>query len=399
MNANDKLAIGRMVVRKQAPYMSTVVMMLAPTPMAGLGTMGVSARGALVYDPEWVAKLPQAELAGVLVHECLHLLHGHHKRLVPPAYDARLANVAKDLAINDAVLAMGFELPKDGMFAAAFGFEAGLVAEEYYGLLLSLAGPPPPCTGPGAGKCGSCAGEELGGEPGDDDPDARSDADVERAAKVVAEEVRQHSAKHPGTVPGMLDVWAGKLLSPPKVRWQDKLRRYARSRVAAAQAGMADYTYRRPNRRFAWDPAAPIRPSLAGAPPRVALVVDTSGSMLGGALEAAVSEARGVLAACGAGVTFVAADAVVQGSVSDVRTVRELLGKLKGGGGTDFRPAFDALLARRQRPDVVIFATDGYGPAPEKEPIPTIWLLIGKDPPKPAEWGAYVVVDDAGEAD
>ena len=52
-----------------------------------------------------------------------------------------------------------------------------------------------------------------------------------------------------------------------------------------------------------------------------------------------------------------------------------------GGGGTDFRPYFEALVDRMQheRPNIIVFATDGYGAAPDVGPvgIETIWLMIG----------------------
>jgi predicted metal-dependent peptidase len=129
--------------------------------------------------------------------------------------------------------------------------------------------------------------------------------------------------------------------------------------------------------------------------PRVALVVDTSGSMGSREIEDALTEARGILEAVGAEVTFVACDADVH-ELRPVSTVRDAMRLLKGGGGTDFRPAFEALSAVKPRPEVVIFATDGYGPAPHVQPpgMNTIWLLVGGNKNPPAQWGECVVIKD-----
>jgi predicted metal-dependent peptidase len=61
-----------------------------------------------------------------------------------------------------------------------------------------------------------------------------------------------------------------------------------------------------------------------------------------------------------------------------------------GRGGTDFRPPLARLFLRQQRVDLVIYFTDGYGPAPENPPrIPVIWCLT-EDGERPAPWGKVV---------
>jgi predicted metal-dependent peptidase len=51
-----------------------------------------------------------------------------------------------------------------------------------------------------------------------------------------------------------------------------------------------------------------------------------------------------------------------------------------GGGGTDFRPVFDWVAARRgngPRPcDAVVYCTDGYGTFPPRPPAyPVAWVV------------------------
>ena len=48
-----------------------------------------------------------------------------------------------------------------------------------------------------------------------------------------------------------------------------------------------------------------------------------------------------------------------------------------GGGGTDFRPVFEAIEKSGIIPDVLVYFTDGYGTFPDKEPsYPVIWASI-----------------------
>jgi predicted metal-dependent peptidase len=124
-------------------------------------------------------------------------------------------------------------------------------------------------------------------------------------------------------------------------------------------------------------------------------VIDTSGSMSSRDLTAALTEVRGVLLAVGGQVELCTCDAAVHG-LAPIRSVQQAAGQLRGGGGTDFRSAFEALLGRPRgkRPDVVIFMTDGQGPAPATAPAcKTIWVLIGNGSRRPAEWGEAIEVE------
>ena len=62
--------------------------------------------------------------------------------------------------------------------------------------------------------------------------------------------------------------------------------------------------------------------------------------------------------------------------------------KVKGFGGTDFRPVFDYIQKKmHEQPDLLLFFTDGYGTAPKRHPAyPVMWVLTS-DGVTPAEWG------------
>ena len=61
---------------------------------------------------------------------------------------------------------------------------------------------------------------------------------------------------------------------------------------------------------------------------------------------------------------------------------------LMGGGGTDFRPAFEHVEEEMYNDvKLLMYLTDGYGAAPEKSPpYPVLWVLC-EGGVKPAEWG------------
>ncbi|MHA1167313.1 MAG: vWA domain-containing protein [Candidatus Hodarchaeales archaeon] len=55
--------------------------------------------------------------------------------------------------------------------------------------------------------------------------------------------------------------------------------------------------------------------------------------------------------------------------------------KIKGRGGTDFRPVFDYLIENNTLYDILVYFTDGYGEFPRKNNTgkPVIWVMTTKD--------------------
>lgn len=171
----------------------------------------------------------------------------------------------------------------------------------------------------------------------------------------------------------------------------------------AYRPGAIDFRYGRPSRRqsvMGHGLGHPVLPAMQRPVPNVGIAIDTSGSMSAEDLTLAVSEAKGILEAVGAELTFIACDAEVR-AIKVVNDTSSLVRSLVGGGGTDFNPVFKAVQTIRPRPEVLIFATDGWGPAPDKPPrgIRVVWLLIGEQgrPPEfPGEpWGEMVKVEES----
>ena len=112
--------------------------------------------------------------------------------------------------------------------------------------------------------------------------------------------------------------------------------------------------------------------------PRVACVLDVSGSMFDGSLEKAMAEVLGIVKAVGAEVKVYATDMQVAG-VGSIRTARDFKQiDNAGGGGTDMRVGVAE--AMKDRPHVVVILTDGYTQWPSREDMAGIKIIAAITP-------------------
>jgi hypothetical protein len=345
--------------------------------------------------------------------------------------------VATDLSINPGVGAMGFRLPAHGLQPSQFNMADNLTAERYYEELIKRA-PKLFYVGEGDGDegeggegseadgksipvhgCGSCSGrahkkepkpgqpskpgsgtpDEGDDEDGKDGQQGRTQGEINRAKAAVAADIQEAQAQGRGRVPADLVKWANGILTPPKVRWQEKLARSCRAAVAY-RPGSGHTTYAKISRRQAgigFGGGCPVLPSYRATKPQVTLLIDTSGSMGQDATACVMSEAQGILAACGSSLDVVVCDAEVHGA-KKVRSIQEACAMLRGGGGSDFRPAFDQIDATRPRPHLIVAATDGDITVPAHAPagIEVIWLIVKGEyygGRRPCAWGTFIEIE------
>ncbi len=211
--------------------------------------------------------------------------------------------------------------------------------------------------------------------------------------KETAEAIRDAASKSPGSVPGDWARLVGDLLAPPRVPWQQRLGKMVRNAVAF-RPGAIVTTYNAPSRRQAgigYGAGRPVLPRYRAPVPRVAVAIDTSGSMGAAELTEAVVEVRGILKAIGSDIQFCACDTEVHKS-GTARRAEDVIAGLHGGGGTDFRPVFEHLATVKPRPEIVIFATDAWGPFPAVAPpwCKVIWLLVGANVNKEIPFGEVI---------
>ena len=459
LSPTQKLSTGRHISSKLLPYFGTAIRSLVPVVTRGMGTMSVSDDGRLFYDPEFVNAENIHVVTFAVAHETMHVIFKHNKQTLKLGigYDTQLAEIAnfgQDFVINDILKEAGFKVPDWAFTPAKFGYPEGLGWREYYNLIsqriasgeaedlksqLQRPGSFGPGTGepvkdpkPGAGSsCGSGAGNPHPNEPGfnpdakdgdEDDPNAgkgqdgqgngeddpnpssvkgRSQRDWDRIRKDAAQQANAQKGR--GSMPGGLARWAEEAVKPPKIDWRAALARSVRRGIAWTK-GSGDYRYNRPSRRqvtLGFGPGHVVLPSLVSPVPNIWCVIDTSGSMGDKQIMDSISEVGGILSTIsGASLTFLSGDAQVH-DVIKVRSVEQVKKFITGGGGTDFRPPFELAMKqpRSSRPNILVYLTDGMGPAPETPPpgIHTIWVLVGPYRTPPTNWGDMVDLELQGK--
>lgn len=386
------LAAARAVVCERAPYFRAGVLALVPRETPGFGSFATTKDWIMLWDPAVAVKWGVEGTAAAITHELFHLIRDHFERFSAAGTNEDVANIAGDLAINPSVCEMGFKIPSESMFPDKFGLADGLTAEQYYAELSKMKIEYRYTLGDG---CGSCSGRRIAIEPDEEESneEGRSAVDIKRVKIVIAKEIK---GKNWGSMPGGLDRWADSMLAPPAIRWEEKLARVCRA-ATAYRPGSGYSTYSRLSRRQAgigFGPGRPVLPSYRATRPRVTFLIDTSGSMGNDQLALAMTEAHGVLKACGAVMEVVVCDAAVRGAKT-VKSIGEACKMLKGGGGSDFRPAFDKIQNTHPKASIVVAATDGYISVPPTEPpgIKVIWLLVGGGAQKPCSWGTAIQID------
>lgn len=224
---------------------------------------------------------------------------------------------------------------------------------------------------PGSGSGDDDAPGTGGGQEVDSRPISATEMQQEmqqRAARGALTE--QARAKQQGThVDAFVRRFVDDILQE-QVSWPILLRRLMRKATARE-----DYSMRRPSRRGL--SRGVITASLRSeALNKICAVCDTSGSVSNAELQAQAAEVAAVVREAKAKSTEVAfVDTAVRNTQSFRRGER-IKFKPKGGGGTDFRPG--VAWAEQQKPDVLIYFTDGYGSFPKTPPnFPVIWVLTG----------------------
>ncbi|MFJ3925838.1 VWA-like domain-containing protein [Streptomyces sp. NPDC090022] len=362
----DKLFAARLHAARVRPYLATALFALHAVESRRVPTMGVDRYWRVYVSPAFVARTPVEELAGVWVHEVSHLLRDHHGRsdrfarvhgLTGAAERLRM-NIAADCEINDDVFGDGLVRPGGAVDPAALELPEGRLMEDYLGLFrLGLRTHHLAWLDCGSGADGLDRAWELG-------PDgAHGLSEQERDA--VRFRVAQGIIGRPGDAPRGWQRWAKEAFHPPQP-WRELLGAAVRSATSGSGAG-EDYTYGRPARRSAGLPGV-VLPSLRRRPPRVGVIIDTSGSVSDEELGSALLEVAAISRAVGGRrdlVTVVPCDAAAR----TVHTLCRAEGiPLLGGGGTDLRTGFAAALRAGSRPDVIVALTDGQTPWPATRP-------------------------------
>ena len=391
---HTRLAAARLRAAEAQPFLAMALYALTVVPDASRPTFAVDERWRLYVNPRKLREWSVPEVAGVLLHEVSHVLRDHAGRArtagIAGEDAAHLWNVAGDAEINDDLLSAGVTLPGGAVTPDVLGMPPGKVAEYYYARLEREPEPPVIAEDCGAG-CHGHGTRDL--PPGL--PPGLSDAEALLLRRRVAEAIARGAGQQPGTIAGGWLRWAQAVMHP-QLDWRRLLTAKVRS-SAAAVSGAMDYSYSRPPRRRV---PGVVLPSLRRPLPRVAVIVDTSGSVDDEQLSAAWTEVHGCLRTLGIRrdlLTVYAADAAAHRLTGPPRRQIELT----GGGGTDMAEAITTALATRPVPDLVVVITDGLTPWPAARPRRDVIVALLPAPfrrPAPPPWAHVVEVPQEGAA-
>jgi len=337
----------------------------------------------VMYGKDFVGKLSDSDLRGLIMHENLHKTF-QHTFLWKHLYEenARCANMACDYVINLLIKdieksSSGFvTLPKVGLLDERF---RGMDSQEVFKLLMEE----------GQGQGGDGEGEGGGLDDHDWDTSGMSQQEIEEHVKEVNQAIRQGQLMA-GKMGGKQSRELGELLEP-KVDWREQLRDY----VSSLADGKDISTWQRVNRR--WLQHDMYMPStVSESMGRVVIAIDTSGSIGGRELNEFLSEVQAICM----NVQPELVDLLYWDTEVAAHEVygREDLGKLvkstkpAGGGGTDPACIPQYIADKQLKPECVIVLTDGYVGGWGTWQHPVLWAITGGYKPTPTV-GAAIYID------
>jgi len=355
----------------------------------GVGTMAVGltveGRIALFFGPSFVLSISSEQLCGVLVHELNHVILDHLRECPGPisTRDADAVTrhgwawvIACEVTANEYV---PYPLPGNPVTIEQFGLPPAESTYERYRKLCKRAAR---IDSPVDRILDVLA--QVPKHHKDTIPRRRSRQvqPMKIAAAMVGAEMDEATAKMVGTE----QLGAVEEIDPveqPELRWNEVLRAVARRTLQRK----AVRTY--PSRR---------QPALVGIIPgrrrsrswrHVMVAIDTSASMQAAELSQVLAELR-ALQRMGAKLAMVQCDADIRkhGWLRRTEEIRCVYGR----GGTSLEPPFSREMLDKYTPDLIVYFTDGYGPAPKQPPanVEVLWILTGTAPRRPARWGRAV---------
>lgn len=317
----------------------------------------------------------------ILVHECLHLIHEHVDR--GQGLDHKLFNIAADAAINQIIPDFpdtGKIAGRDVHFATLNNLQKEVKrkveplksAEYYYDVIKEEQKRRGKGKGEGEGEGSSDGFGETPDDHGDWNNQKDKHSQVQK--EIVKNEVRNAYEQHKkiqsmgrqiGNIPAELERMILKLLAA-KINWKSQLRNF----VANSEEIRLELSRKKRNRRFGmYVPGDKVYSLL-----KVDLIMDNSGSIGEKEVEQFMSEIHNIHKN-NAIIRIIQVDCAVN-DISDYNPKKKI--KVKGGGGTDLRPAFD--VATKGHADCVICLTDGYIPdTVGRIRKPTLWVVTANE--------------------
>lgn len=333
------------------------------------------------YNPKFMDMLTERAQIVVVKHEILHaaLLHAQAMRSLKKERRQK-GNIAADFLVNSFIKQIGNlddatikEITEAcGVFFLNDKFN--VVDYSFEKLMRELPDDPEEQKklGKSSGKSPKIQGDgysdimELG-EPTDGQATQKEIDRAQEMKQAFVQAVNQakQQLKRQGKGAGWLDRFLENLLES-KVNWKAELFDFFKRQVKEEQS------WKRPNRRLL--PSGYYYPTKTGlGAGKVGVAIDLSGSIGQEEVNIFMSELKHIFDVCHP------EKVVLVGFDDGIRFVEELDEfpdnlKIKGGGGTDFRPVFKEF--DKHDIDALVFMTDMYGPFPDSQSFPEYPVLF-----------------------
>jgi predicted metal-dependent peptidase len=321
------------------------------------------------YGREFISKLTDAELRGLILHENLHVALKHIPRFKKEFKDnAQAINVATDYVVNDVIMSLQdrelCKLPEGGLYDAKY--HNWSVREVYEDLKKQQQQ-----------NKDSGGGESLGktlDEHGFEDAQGMSDEEIKEMSGKIDRALREGgilAGRMGAKIPRIIDD-----LLEPKVDWREVLRDF----ISSATKGNDEYTWRKFNKRqMANDIYLPSMENESVG--ELVIAIDTSGSIDNVALTEFASELASICSvATPSKVRVLWWDTEVHGEQvflpEHYDNIKDIL-KPQGGGGTMVSCVSEYLNKQRLEAEAIIVFTDGYleSEITWNVKCPTLWLV------------------------
>jgi len=377
MSIDEKMTKAKIWLLTKRPWFGQLSCYLNIIENKFVPTAGIDLRGNLYYNPEWCSKLTDKQFRGLLCHEVLHLALQH----IPRCGDRNknLWNIAADLKVNIEILNdTDIELPPKALKPDAYGqgykFDGGKIDNVYEAT---------------TENCYTIMRKKMKTPPQTDQDLIIMTDDPKKKQELEDAGIKPISS---GQAAGLGRDWQSRVYSASQMSKGDMPAGVAReifklehselpwgSIIKQRMRKLAmKRSWKKPSKRYLpW--YFPGRIKNEGV--KIVAVIDTSGSMSKEQITKALSELYGLMRAF----TFMElwvtdCDAkVYEAKKVKITDLSKLL--LSGGGGTDFRPAFD-WVKKNMKDDIdcLLFFTDLCGNFPTEKPsYETFWVTDTKN--------------------
>ena len=388
---HDRLRKAKADLVLDHPFFGSLALKLNYVPTEKVDYMHVDGVN-LFYNPEKINELNPEQMIGGIAQNVMHCALGHVVRRgdrEKGKWD-RACDMAVNIILNDC---KGLELPPNSPCDMQY---KGMTSEVIYNKLEDSDDEGDDGDQPnGAGQAYSGLNDApTNGKPSDDPSDGegnsttQSDSELDDDWKISTAQAAK-AAKMQGNLPGGIEEIMMDILAP-KVEWKEVLRRFL------THADKSDYSWSRGNRRYlaptSANPNGLYLPSTwSESMGEIVIAIDDSCSVSNDEIQQFQGEINGILEDCPPSkIHIVPCNTRVHDTYEVLPEDLPLNLKVRGHGGTRFKPVFDHIEKQAIECVAVVYMTDLYGDTDFDAPdYPVLWIATDRGAPEP-EFGEVV---------